>query len=301
MEKGDKLKLLKTLRLLDQIPEQNLESLAEFLSPVNFQDGAIVFQEGSAGDSLYFISTGHIRICKKISADNTKDLAILGPGDCFGEMAMIEDSPRSATAAAAGETVLFQLGRQDLNRWLKSRPDLAMDFFAEMVQEQSRRLRRTSNELALLFDLSTLFLENVPGEKEFLTRVVGHVLPHLQGTWSGSTSIYNVFNEEMDPVYSQGDFDFSSLQEKLPRAEEAQFRWLDGRTFYCSLPGEKRPLGFMVFHSDHVPSEEDRNDVGRTLTTVARLVSSALGNIQHRTEELLRTRLKATQSYGSRL
>ena len=86
----------------------------------------------------------------KISAGVDKDLAVLGPGDCFGEMAMIEDSPRSATATSSGDCVLFQLGRQDLNRWLKSRPEMAMEFFAEMVQEQSRRLRRTSNELALI-------------------------------------------------------------------------------------------------------------------------------------------------------
>ncbi len=301
MDKADKLKLLKTLRLLDQIPEQNLESLAEFLNPVTFKDGEVVFEERSAGDSLFFISSGHVRISKKISEKVDKDLAILGPGDCFGEMAMIEDSPRSATASASGETVLFQLGRQDLNRWLKSRPEMAMEFFAEMVQEQSRRLRRTSNELALIFDLSTLFLENVPTEQEFLTRVVGHILPHLQGSWSGAASLYNVFNEEMDSVSRQGEFNFDSVASRLPAALETKSAWLDDQTFYAPLPGEKRPLGYLLFHSQHVPSGEDRNDIGRTLATVGRLVASALGNIQHRSEELLRARLKASQTYGSKL
>ena len=60
------------------------------------------------------VATGRILISKKVAGGQYKDLAILGPGDCLGEMALIEDTPRSARASAYGEVDLFELRREDL-------------------------------------------------------------------------------------------------------------------------------------------------------------------------------------------
>ena len=105
MDPKEKLQLLKSVRLLEAIPESQLATLGEFLAPVEFADGAVIFEEGSKGDSLYFVTGGRVRISKRVSAGELKDLAILGPGDCFGEMALVEDVARSAQAAAVGATV----------------------------------------------------------------------------------------------------------------------------------------------------------------------------------------------------
>ncbi len=302
MNKADKLKLLKTLYLLEGIPKDQLETLGEFLNPVTFEDGKTVFAEGTKGDSLFFVSSGQIRISKQVKGQPPKDLAILGPGDCFGEMALIEDVPRSASATAFGKTVLFQLGRKDLNAWLKSHPDLAMGFFAEMVQVQSRRLRRTSSELTLLFDLSNLLLEPIASGKELLAAVIEHVIPHLQGTWSSAGYIYNQFNDEMDFAAGRGDFDFAALAGKLAPATETHNLWIDDTTYYVSLPGEKRPLGNLVFHSHSPLDKAARTETGRTLATMGRLIATALNNIDFRTEEILRARLKTSnQTYGAGL
>jgi CRP-like cAMP-binding protein len=295
----DKIKLLKSLHLLDQIPERELGALGEYLKLHELEDRAVVFEEGSKGDSLFFIVTGHVRISKKIGK-GSKDLAILGPGDSFGEMAVMDPQPRSARASAQGAASLFELGRGDLDRWLKSHPDLAMGFFAELVQVQSKRLRRSSSELTLLFDLSSLLLEPVPSGKELLTQVLVRVLPHLPGSWSAAAYLYNMFNEEMELGASKGDFDFKKLGKKLPPANETRNLWLDDSAFYVSLPGTKRPEGFLIFHAPAPLSDDDRNETGRTLTAVARLVTSALENISHRTEDTLRDRLsKTAQRYGS--
>src|ERR1019366_7270978 len=130
----EKLKLLKSLHLLDQIPEDQLTTLEKFLKPVSLKDGEVLFEEGSRGESLFFVSSGHIKISKKVSGQDFKDLAIMGPGDSFGEMAVIEAVTRSARAAASGETVVFKLRRDDLNLWLKENPKAAMAFFAQLVQ-----------------------------------------------------------------------------------------------------------------------------------------------------------------------
>lgn len=298
----EKQKLLKSLRLLDKIPEKDLASLDPFLKPVALKDGEVLFEEGSRGESLYFISSGKIRIAKKISGGEFKDLAILSAGESFGEMAAIEVLPRSAQASASGDASLLELSRGDLNRWLASSGELATSFFSDLVQVQSKRLRRTSTEITMLFDLSNLFLEPCPNGKALLGKVIAHVAPHLPGAWSAAAALYNMFNEEMEPIGAPGSFELGPLAGKLPPPAESKSLWLDDSAYYAALPGPKRPYGYFIFRCAAAVSEDERNELGRALDTVARLSSSALENINFRNEEALRARLgKASQTYGSDL
>jgi CRP-like cAMP-binding protein len=299
MDPKERLQLLKSVRLLETIPEGQLATLGEFLAPVEFTDGAVIFEEGGHGDSLYFVTSGRVRISKRVSAGEMKDLAILGPGDCFGEMALVDDVARSAQAAAVGTAKLFRLHRDDMNRWLKSHPELAVDFFSHLVQVLSRRLRRTSGELTLIYDLSHMLLEPWESGKALLAKVLGHVVPHLEGNWSAAAHLYNVFNDEMDFVAGGGPFDFAGVQGKLPPVKETRNIWIEDHVYYVSLPGEKRPHGYLIFHSEADLKDEQRTEIGRTLTTVAQFLSSALENIDHRVEEGLRERLKQKTTHGA--
>lgn len=301
MDQNEKLRLLKSLRLLDKIPESQLVTLGDFLKPHLLQEGTVIFEEGSKGNSLYFVSSGQIRISKKVSEGVTKDLAILSSGDCFGEMALIEEVSRSATAAAAGSAVVFELGRDELNRWLKSHPDLAMGFFAELVQVQSRRLRRTSNELTLLLDLSNLFMDQTLTSKQLVLKLLEHLLTHLEGHWSAAAYLHNAFNEEMELAASIGGKFDKAAAPPVPKPAEAKNVWSDKYTYQLFLPEQKRPLGVLLFYCAAGLSIEERNEVGRTLSMVGRLATTALDNINFRTDEALRARLKSTQAYGTRL
>ena len=299
MEPPKKLELLKSVRLLQQFPEPQLAALGEFLSPVDFADAAVIFEEGDKGDSLYFVASGRVRISKRTSGAERKDLAILGPGDCFGEMALIDDVARSARAEAAGQAQLLRLRREDMDRWLKSHPELAVDFFAHLVQTLSGRLRATSSELTLIYDLSNLLLEPWPTGAELLSRVLSHVVPHMEGNWSAAAHLYNMFNDEMDFVAGCGPHDFSSDQGRLPPVAETRNLWIEDHVYYVSLPGEKRPHGTLIFHAEAALSEAQRAEAARTLTTVAQLLTSALENINHRIDANLRERLKQQTSHGA--
>ena len=150
MQYEEKIRLLKAIHVLGQLPERQLAGLAQFLKPKEVANGAAVFEEGSIGMSLYFVSTGKIRIAKRMVQGVSTDLAVLGPGEFFGETALIEEAFRSASALALGPTVLFELFRGDLARWTKLNPQQAVGFFAELLNIQSQRLRQTSDELAAL-------------------------------------------------------------------------------------------------------------------------------------------------------
>ena len=135
----DKLKLFQSLKLFRRVPEEDILKLGAFLTVENYADGQTVFQEGTKGDSLYFIASGRIRIAKRLPREEAeraespayKDLSILAPGDCFGEMAIIESLTRSADAIALGETALLKLGRP---------PVLLVPDRGDLSQSRSRRL-----------------------------------------------------------------------------------------------------------------------------------------------------------------
>lgn len=300
---ADKLALLKSLRLLRGIPDDQLVTLGDFLAPREYADGEPMFEEGSKGSSLFFITTGHVRIAKHLRSSDGgkaeyKELAVLGPGDCFGEMSLIEaDAPRSASAIAAGPAALLELAREDLDRWLAANPQVAIGFFSHLVQTLSGRLRRSSNELTLLFDLSHLLLESFTNATVMFDKAMPRIMQYLEGEWVSGAYLYNQFNDEMDLVDVNGDYAAAEAKLRIDPAA-AHNTWLDDSTYQVVFPGKTRAHGSIVFHRTLPVDSEEKNEIGRTLTTTARLIASALENISYRAEDDMRARLKKNTQAG---
>jgi CRP-like cAMP-binding protein len=292
-----KLSLLKSLNLLRKIPDEQLSLLGEKLKPLTLPDGAVLFEEGSQGTGMYFVSEGKIKISKLASGGVFNDLAILPAGAYFGEGDLVGATKRSARASADGAAVVMELAREDMQAWLKANHSGALAFYAELAQIQSARLRRTSNELTLFFDLSSLIVERHATPKALLHKAFGHVAPHMEGAWTAAAYLYNPYNDEMERVAAHGAPQEDTLAAKLPKATDSKDVWIDERSYYATLPGPKRPLGYLLFQAASPLSEEERNNTSRILVTVTRLLTAAVENINFQTEEALRARLKA-QSYG---
>lgn len=290
MAAQDPVALLKSLELFDQYPEERLRALAGYLEPLSLDDGAEVFKESTEGDGLYFIVSGRVRVAKRLGGGGEKDLASLGPGDCLGEMALLDAVKRSASAYASGRAELLRLKRDDLQRWLKSDPSLAMQFFAELVSVQSRRLRRTSSEVALLYDLSSLLLEAHEDGKALLSKALDRLLPHLEGEWSADARVYNAFNEELDPAAARGEEAFPDAP--VPGAGAPFAAWSDERTLVLNLRAPRRLLAVLRFRAKAAPDSAARAEVARTLEAAGRLLVSALENLEFRADEALRERLR---------
>lgn len=296
MDDQKKLALLKSLRLLEHIPEDQQAALAKFLTPETYPDGAVVFEEGSKGDSLYFLASGRVHIMKKVllsgGAQAYKDLAVLGVGDCFGEMALFDDAPRSARAVASDEATLLRLERAQLNKWLESNPTLAIGFFTELVHMLGRRLRHSSNELALLFDLSAWLLDPVADGSELMQKALGHIVPHLEGSWSAGAYLHNAFNDETELVAAVGDF--AASKSPAPAADQG-YAWIDPTTFLAPLRSKLGLRGYLVFTASAPLEGAEKAEVSRTLITAAHLIFSALENVSFRAEESYRARLASSR------
>ena len=102
-----------------------------------FATGLQIFAEGDNGDGLYVIESGRVQITALVGQDQRRILSRLGPGDVFGEMAVLDSAPRSATAIAEEDTLAGFIPRDEVLRVLQKSPRLAVS----MMREFSFRMR----------------------------------------------------------------------------------------------------------------------------------------------------------------
>jgi CRP/FNR family transcriptional regulator, cyclic AMP receptor protein len=141
-------KKLEELRKLSIFQSLSLDELNEFVSIAAEKvcpDGAKIFSERETGDLMYIIKTGVVRI-KKMKAGQEVELAVLGPGDFFGEVAIFRDVLRTATALAGKQVVVFTVTRADFNKFTLDKPHVAVKLLYHMLAELAKRLRVKNRE-----------------------------------------------------------------------------------------------------------------------------------------------------------
>lgn len=128
-------------------------ALRASMSEVRLKRGDILFSEGDPGDRLYVITSGKIKLGRSSTDGRENLVAVLGPGEMFGELSLFDPGPRTATVSALTDTALMGLGHDDLRPWVTDRPEVAL----HLLQALARRLRRTNESLA------DLVFSDVPG------------------------------------------------------------------------------------------------------------------------------------------
>ena len=128
---------LGTSKLFGSLPPAEFAPLAQSAEVKTYPDGQVIFQAGDPGDGVYVIGAGEVQISVMANPTEHRILTRLGLGDFFGEMAVLDNEPRSATAAAVGGTTLYFLPRAAMLAALNRSPSLAFS----MVREFSLRTR----------------------------------------------------------------------------------------------------------------------------------------------------------------
>jgi signal transduction histidine kinase len=120
----------------------DLRALAPAAKARAFSAGQVIFSTGDVGDGCYIVTSGHVQISAVVGAGESRVLATIGPGDFFGEMAVIDDAPRSATATAATATRTLFIERRRLLKLLRRRPGLSL----RLIREFSARMRNLNQK-----------------------------------------------------------------------------------------------------------------------------------------------------------
>jgi CRP/FNR family cyclic AMP-dependent transcriptional regulator len=148
--------VLRRCALFESLSAEQVEKVAEIATERHVAEGQPIFREGSTGDEMYVIVAGTVRISKEIPGAGEEALTLLGPGSYFGEMAAIDDAPRSADAVAHTACGLLAIRREDLDRLMFLDKDLAYAVLWAFVRTLSSRLRDTTEKLRSFFTLAGL-------------------------------------------------------------------------------------------------------------------------------------------------
>lgn len=142
----------------------NLAAFERFA--VTFQKGDIIFSEHEPGDSFYLIQSGRVQIIR-IMGDIEKTIDILHPGEIFGEMAILEDSPRSASAIALDPVKSLEFNRANFEILMRGNPQIALKLlklFTKRIYDQRRRfmILTLDDEQARMADVFLMLNEGLP-------------------------------------------------------------------------------------------------------------------------------------------
>jgi CRP-like cAMP-binding protein len=139
----DKMLFLRRVSLFSSMTLEQLRVLTSHLEDQHFLAGEVIFSERDFGQELYIVVLGTVRIVKDYQGRHEHTLNVLGTGDFFGDLAIFEDRPRSATAVAQVETELLALHAEKFKQTIYQKPDMAFEIFREL----SARVRRREEDL----------------------------------------------------------------------------------------------------------------------------------------------------------
>lgn len=137
---------IKSSTMIQGFSDDDLGMLSEYCEKREMSEGTTVFIENMPGESLFLVKKGTIRISKMFAEGDEKTLVVLGPEDIFGEMAVIDGLPRSATARVAEDAELISLKKKDLEKLCSENAALALKLVSNIVKVFSKRVREANEE-----------------------------------------------------------------------------------------------------------------------------------------------------------
>jgi uncharacterized membrane protein len=136
--------LLRSIPMFDGLSDEDLAALAGTLERRGFAAGSMFFAMGDAGSAMYLVESGDVNIHLPGDGSRRVSLKDLGSGEYFGELALFDHMPRSASALATTDTMLLELSRETLEAYLERRPRAAM----AILRTMGSRLRETNTLLS---------------------------------------------------------------------------------------------------------------------------------------------------------
>jgi CRP/FNR family cyclic AMP-dependent transcriptional regulator len=138
--------VLRAVPLFSSVPDEQLRTLATVVTRKSLARGATVMVAGDQTDSLYIILSGRLKVMMSDAEGKEVILSILGPGEFFGEMGLIDDSPRSASVVGIEPCELLSIAKRDFNKCLADNFEMAMAVMRGLV----RRLREADRKIGSL-------------------------------------------------------------------------------------------------------------------------------------------------------
>jgi CRP-like cAMP-binding protein len=148
---------LSQVYLFRELTPSEIDTLLSISQEKRAQKDEVIFKEGATGDAFYFIVSGSIRISTMVPGVGEEALTILREGEYFGEMALIDDAPRSASAIANEDTILLLIEKDNFRKLLAQETGIAYKLLWVFTKTLSARLRKTDEQLKSIFSIAKTF------------------------------------------------------------------------------------------------------------------------------------------------
>ena len=138
---GSSISFLSTVPLFEKLSRRQIEKINAILHIRDYNADEIVFRQGDPGVGMYIVRSGSLRVCREFDDSTYHDVAVMHPSDFFGEIALLNNSARSATIVATEQSTLMGLFREDLRELMDSDPRLGLSIIYAVARVIAERLR----------------------------------------------------------------------------------------------------------------------------------------------------------------
>ncbi len=305
---------LKHIAVLKAMDGAALARLAAALEEKEYGEGQAVFAEGDPGDSMYFIVKGCIRVEKRAQATGVthKTLAVLEAGDYFGEMALLDQQPRSASAVAMGGARILRLSKAAFDEMQAQGGVAGMSVLFPMIRTSSERIRRLSAQVVVYDEVGKAI-----GESRELQALLDVILQQLSAATFADWGMLLLRSQFSDRLELRGEANLTltsaqreavlnaqgflgpvlqnpqdqlvaSLDQQEPFKSCARLGFETASLLLSPITVEGKLLGLIVLGGNE-PGQFDLNGLN-LVRGVARQAAQAILNARHREEEQARSR-----------
>jgi CRP/FNR family cyclic AMP-dependent transcriptional regulator len=178
--------ILRKVPLFGQLAPSDLERVVEISRERTYPRNSVILFEDDPGDALYVVADGQVKVVLIGEDGREVILSVMGEGEFFGEMALVDDEPRSAHVIAMEDSTLLVLRREDFQGILTQTPGIAL----ALLRELSRRLRRVDEKVGSLVLLDVngrvaqllLDLADEAGSERITRRLTHHTIAQMIGS-----------------------------------------------------------------------------------------------------------------------
>ncbi|MFQ3671584.1 MAG: cyclic nucleotide-binding domain-containing protein [Verrucomicrobiia bacterium] len=151
-ELAPEVAMLMGVPMFSALTRRELEVLSGILHERDYLGGEIIFDEGEEGLGMYIIVTGRVKVSRKLGQES-RELAVMGPGETFGELALLDGAPRAATATAVDDARVLGFFRPEFLDIMETHHRIGMKISFALAVETAKRLRASLNRERALASL----------------------------------------------------------------------------------------------------------------------------------------------------
>lgn len=151
--------ILKRIQLFKDLEPRQIELMLELFQKEDFSKGKNIVKEGEAGESLYIILSGKVRVTRAFDSE-TFVLTELDPYDFFGEMSLIDDFAASATVQTTEDTTIMKMTRQDFKTLVASNSELSSRLWEALARSLNSKIRKTGDLVKMYYGLNKALCQN---------------------------------------------------------------------------------------------------------------------------------------------